>query len=111
MMGLEFDSVDFAQLPETVRLVSGVSPAHSGDRAKLRKPEASFGPFVLVADEAVVEVHIVGDEYTGWGPKPMVAVDIFRAKDGKVVEHWDVMQEEVPAKQTASGNAMFASGK
>ena len=37
----------------------------------------------------------------------MIAVDIFRMKDGKVVEHWDVMQEEVPAAKTASGNAMF----
>jgi predicted SnoaL-like aldol condensation-catalyzing enzyme len=37
----------------------------------------------------------------------MVAVDIFRLKDGKVVEHWDVLQEEVPATETASGNAMF----
>jgi hypothetical protein len=24
-------------------------------------------------------------------------------KDGKVAEHWDVMQEEVPASKTASG--------
>jgi predicted SnoaL-like aldol condensation-catalyzing enzyme len=31
----------------------------------------------------------------------MVAVDIFRVKDGKVVEHWDVMQEEVSAADTA----------
>jgi len=23
------------------------------------------------------------------------------------VEHWDVLQEEVPATETASGNAMF----
>ena len=37
----------------------------------------------------------------------MVAVDIFRVENGKVVEHWDVMQEEVPAAGTASGNAMF----
>ena len=29
-------------------------------------------------------------------------------KDGKVVEHWDVMQEEVPASATASGNPMFS---
>ena len=36
-----------------------------------------------------------------------VAVDIFRLEDGKVVEHWDVMQEEVPASATASGNPMF----
>ena len=30
-----------------------------------------------------------------------------KVKDGKVVEHWDVMQEEVPASATASGNPMF----
>jgi predicted SnoaL-like aldol condensation-catalyzing enzyme len=29
--------------------------------------------------------------------------------DGKLVKHWDVMQEEVPAGQTASGNAMFTN--
>jgi predicted SnoaL-like aldol condensation-catalyzing enzyme len=49
----------------------------------------------------------VHGRYTGWGPKPMVAVDIFRVEDGKVAEHWDVMQEEVPAGRTASGNPMF----
>ncbi len=38
----------------------------------------------------------------------MVAVDIFRVVDGKVAEHWDVMQEEVPAEATASGNSMFS---
>src|SRR5438874_3722381 len=37
----------------------------------------------------------------------LVAVDIFKVKNGKVVEHWDVMQEEVPASATASGNPMF----
>jgi len=25
----------------------------------------------------------------------------------KLIEHWDVMQEEVPASATASGNPMF----
>jgi predicted SnoaL-like aldol condensation-catalyzing enzyme len=38
----------------------------------------------------------------------MVAVDIFRVVNGKLVEHWDVMQEEVPASATASGNPMFS---
>src|SRR5258708_40307296 len=39
---------------------------------------------MVVADGDLVMVH---GRYTGWGPKPMVAVDIFRIKDGKVVEH------------------------
>lgn len=59
---------------------------------------------MAVADGDLVMVH---GRYTGWGPRPMVAVDIFRLEDGRVVEHWDVMQEEVPAAATASGNAMF----
>jgi predicted SnoaL-like aldol condensation-catalyzing enzyme len=37
----------------------------------------------------------------------MVAVSLPRFADGRVVEHWDVMQEEVPASETASGNPMF----
>ncbi len=63
-----------------------------------------YEPGMAAADGDLVMVH---GGYTGWRPKPMVAVDIFRVKDGKVVEHWDVMQEEVSAADTASGNAMF----
>src|ERR1700680_4639876 len=51
---------------------------------------------------------MVHGRYVGWGPKPMVAVDIFRVVNGKLVEHWDVLQEEVPAFATASGNPMFS---
>jgi predicted SnoaL-like aldol condensation-catalyzing enzyme len=66
----------------------------------------TYEPGMSVADGDLVMVH---GRYTGWGPKPMVAVDIFRVESGKVVEHWDVMQEEVPAANSASGNAMFTS--
>ena len=65
-----------------------------------------YEPGMVAAEGDYVMVH---GRYTGWGPKPMVAVDIFRVADGKVVEHWDVMQEEVPARSTASGNGMFTN--
>ena len=64
----------------------------------------TYEPGMAVADGDLVMVH---GRYTGWRPKPMVAVDIFRVTDGKVVEHWDVMQEEVSTADTASGHAMF----
>ena len=64
----------------------------------------TYEPGMAVAEGDLVMVH---GRYTGWGPKPMVAVDIFRVEDGKVVEHWDVMQEEILATNTASGNGMF----
>jgi predicted SnoaL-like aldol condensation-catalyzing enzyme len=62
-------------------------------------------PGMVVAEGNLVMVH---GRYVGWGPKPMIAVDIFRVVNGKLVEHWDVMQEEVPASETASGNPMFS---
>src|SRR5262245_24688052 len=68
------------------------------------RPEFQYEPGMVVASGNLVMVH---GRYTGWGPKPMVAVDIFRVADGKVAEHWDVMQEEVQADKTANGNPMF----
>ena len=65
-----------------------------------------YEPGMIVAEGDLVMIH---GRYTGWGPKPMVAVDIFLVKDGKLVEHWDTMQEEVPAADTKSGNSMFTN--
>jgi len=63
-----------------------------------------YEPGLVMADGDYVSIH---GRYTGWGPKPMIAVDIFRVANGKIAEHWDVMQEEVPAAQSANGNGMF----
>ncbi len=63
-----------------------------------------YEPGLIVADGDMVMIH---GRYTGWGPKPLVTVDIFRVKSGKLVEHWDVMQEDVPASQTKSSRPMF----
>jgi predicted SnoaL-like aldol condensation-catalyzing enzyme len=68
----------------------------------------SYEPGMVVAEGDLVMVH---GRYVGWGPKPMVAVDIFRLEGGKVAEHWDVMQEEVPASASANGNPMFSRPK
>jgi predicted SnoaL-like aldol condensation-catalyzing enzyme len=75
-------------------------------KALLGKLPANFKyePGLVVAEGDYVAIH---GRYFGWGPKPMVAVDIFRVAKGKIVEHWDVLQEEVPASQTANGNTML----
>jgi len=39
------------------------------------------------------------------GTRGNAIVDIFKLEDGKVVEHWDVIQE-IPEK-AANGNGMF----
>jgi predicted SnoaL-like aldol condensation-catalyzing enzyme len=63
-----------------------------------------YEPGLVMADGDYVSIH---GRYTGWGPKPMIAVDIFRVANGKIAEHWDVLQEEVLAAQSANGNSMF----
>ena len=40
-----------------------------------------------------------------WSGKPQAFYDLFRVQDGKIVEHWDVVQE-IPAEM-AHGNGMF----
>jgi predicted SnoaL-like aldol condensation-catalyzing enzyme len=67
-------------------------------------PNLRYEPGMIVEDGDIVMVH---GRYVGWAEKPLVAVDIFRVRGGKLVEHWDVLQEEVPASATASGNPMF----
>ncbi len=41
-----------------------------------------------------------------WGGKPQVFYDLFRMKEGKIVEHWDVIQE-IPTEGLAHNNGMF----
>jgi predicted SnoaL-like aldol condensation-catalyzing enzyme len=67
-------------------------------------PDFKYEPGLVIADGDYVSIH---GRYTGWSPKPMIAVDVFRVANGKIAEHWDVLQEEVPAAQSANGNSMF----
>jgi predicted SnoaL-like aldol condensation-catalyzing enzyme len=56
-----------------------------------------------VADENLVALHVQLKLHES---DPGIAVaEFFRVADGRIVEHWDVMQP-VPEK-TASGNSMF----
>lgn len=77
-------------------------------KAILAKLPADFKyePGLVVAEGDYVAIHGL---YIGWGPKPMVAVDLFRVANGKIAEHWDVLQENVPAAQSANGNSMLTT--
>ena len=46
--------------------------------------------------------------YSGFGlPVNWIAADIIRMKDGSLIEHWDVIQDEATKEQSKSGNPMF----
>jgi predicted SnoaL-like aldol condensation-catalyzing enzyme len=50
---------------------------------------------------------VLHSRVTGFSATPLIVVDIMKVKDDKIVEHWDVVQDEVVAADTTSGNAMF----
>lgn len=66
--------------------------------------QISYEPGIAMEEGNIVSVH---GRYSNWFGKTMIAVDYFRVEDGKFIEHWDVMQEEVPASEAVNGNAMF----
>ena len=63
----------------------------------------SWSPGRIAAEGDLVMTH---SRVLGWAPEPVVIVDIFRLENGKIDEHWDVVQTEVAAADSVNGNAM-----
>lgn len=63
-----------------------------------------YEPGLMVAEDDLVAIH---GRIRGWSEVPQVVVDIFRIEGGKLAEHWDVLQSELPSTTTAGGSRMF----
>jgi predicted SnoaL-like aldol condensation-catalyzing enzyme len=60
---------------------------------------------LIVAEGNYVIAH---GRFSGMGrPAAWVAADIVRIEDGKLAEHWDVLQDEAIKAQSVSGLPMF----
>jgi predicted SnoaL-like aldol condensation-catalyzing enzyme len=66
--------------------------------------EVWYEPGLTVAEGEFVAIH---GRIRGWADAPQVVVDLFRIENGKLAEHWDVLQDEIPAEATLTGRAMF----
>ena len=68
-------------------------------------PTLKYEPGVVVADGDYVILH---GRFSGIGlPTNWIVADVVRLKDGILVEHWDVIQDEATKQQSKSGNPMF----
>jgi predicted SnoaL-like aldol condensation-catalyzing enzyme len=60
---------------------------------------------VMMAEGDLVILH---GRFSGLGQSPnQIAADIVRVKDGILVEHWDVLQDQATREQSKSKNPMF----
>ena len=69
----------------------------------VKNPNSSAEIKRVVAEGDTVALHV--HSRTNSQDKGVAIVDIFRIKDGKIVEHWDVIQE-IPS-EAANDNTMF----
>jgi predicted SnoaL-like aldol condensation-catalyzing enzyme len=60
---------------------------------------------LIVAEGDYVIAH---GRFSGNGrPAAWIAADVVRFEDGKLAEHWDVLQDEATRAQSVSGLPMF----
>jgi predicted SnoaL-like aldol condensation-catalyzing enzyme len=63
-----------------------------------------YEPGLMIAEGDLVAIH---GRIRGWADAPQVVIDLFRIEGGKLAEHWDVLQNEMPANPALGGIAMF----
>jgi predicted SnoaL-like aldol condensation-catalyzing enzyme len=62
---------------------------------------------VLLGEDDLIMMH--GRFVGGGGSANLIAADIIKMKDGLLIEHWDVLQDEVTRAESESGRPMFGN--
>jgi predicted SnoaL-like aldol condensation-catalyzing enzyme len=93
--------------PNYIQHSAHIPPGRDGliNLVKNVPPGFRYEPGVIAANGDFVMVH---GRFSGIGtPANWIAADIIRMKNGILVEHWDVIQDEATKEQSKSGNPMF----
>jgi predicted SnoaL-like aldol condensation-catalyzing enzyme len=93
--------------PNYIQHSAHLAPGRDGlfNLIKGLPPTLKYEPGTIVADGDFVILH---GRFSGSGaPANWIVADIFRIKDGILVEHWDVIQDEATREQSKSGLPMF----
>ena len=93
--------------PGYIQHSAHIPPGREGlfDLVKSLPPTLKYEPGTIVANGDFVIVH---GRFSNFGlPANWIAADILRIKDGLLVEHWDVIQDEATRESSKSGLPMF----
>ena len=95
--------------PNYIQHSAHIEPGREGlfNLIKSLPPTLRYEPGTIVAEGDFVIVH---GRFSDFGaPVNWIAADVVRIKDGVLVEHWDVIQEEVTEEQSQSKARMFGT--
>ena len=93
--------------PDYIQHSAHIEPGREGliKLIKSMPPTLKYEPGTMVAEGDFVMVH---GRFSGFGqPVNWIAADIVRVKDGVLIEHWDVIEDEATQEQSQSGLPMF----
>jgi predicted SnoaL-like aldol condensation-catalyzing enzyme len=93
--------------PHYVQHSAHIEPGRDGllNLIKGLPPTLKYEPGTIVAEGDFVIVH---GRFSGFGlPVNWIAADILRIENGRLVEHWDVIQDEATRASSKSGLPMF----
>jgi predicted SnoaL-like aldol condensation-catalyzing enzyme len=93
--------------PNYIQHSAHIEPGRDGLFNLIRSSPATlrYEHQLIVAEGDYVIVH---GRFTGYGrPVAWIAADIVRIEDGRLAEHWDVLQDEATKAESKSGLPMF----
>jgi predicted SnoaL-like aldol condensation-catalyzing enzyme len=93
--------------PDYIQHSAHIEPGRDGlfNLIKSLPPTLQYEPGTIVAEGDFVIVH---GRFSGFGqPVNWIAADILRIENGRLVEHWDVIQDEATRESSKSGLPMF----
>src|SRR5580692_8150843 len=95
--------------PHYIQHSAHIAPGREGlfNLIKSIPPTLKYEPGTILAEGDIVIVH---GRFSGFGaPVNWIAADILRIEHGILVEHWDVIQDEVTKEQSISKRPMFGT--
>jgi predicted SnoaL-like aldol condensation-catalyzing enzyme len=103
----DYDAAERFWSPNYIQHSAHIEPGREGlfNLVKGIPPTLRYESGLIVADGDFVIVH---GRFSGFGaPVNWIAADILLIKDGILVEHWDVIQDEATEEQSKSKAPMF----
>jgi predicted SnoaL-like aldol condensation-catalyzing enzyme len=105
----EYETAEQYWSPDYIQYCAHIEPRREGLFNLIRSipPTLKYKPGLMVAEGDHIIVH---GRFSGFGlPVNWVAADILRIKDGILVEHRDVIQDEATKEQSKSKVPMFGN--